>query len=188
VPGTPDQPATCDVPRPPMVSRRRASAVRPRAWPGPTAAGPPAPAAAPTRASPVKPSTAVAYAARYAGWEPVFAPLPLRIDGELHARLIDLAGQGRATVFMAIHAGWTTGTGRELVRGEFGVGLSAVSVGQLLGKMGLSRQRSLWRAYQQDPKRWRGGVSRSARRSPLRAPPQGCWCHGAGWWLGSVMR
>ena len=53
---------------------------------------------------------------------------------------------------------WTTEMVRALIRREFGVGLSAVSVGRLLGKMGLSQQRPLWRAYQQNPEavtRWK---------------------------------
>ncbi len=46
---------------------------------------------------------------------------------------------------------WTRELVRELIRREFGVALSAVSVGRLLAKLGLSPQRPLWRAYQQDP-------------------------------------
>src|SRR5512132_2987240 len=47
---------------------------------------------------------------------------------------------------------------RELIRREFGVRLSVVSVGRLLAKLGLSPQRPLWRAYQQNPEaveRWK---------------------------------
>src|SRR5512134_2339600 len=47
---------------------------------------------------------------------------------------------------------------RDLVRREFGVALSVVSVGRLLRKLGLSPQRPLWRAYQQNPEavdRWK---------------------------------
>jgi transposase len=53
---------------------------------------------------------------------------------------------------------WTRDMVREMIRREFGVRLSAVSVGRLLHKMGLSAQRPLWRAYQQDPEaveRWK---------------------------------
>lgn len=46
---------------------------------------------------------------------------------------------------------WTRDTVRQLIRREFGVRLSAVSVGRLLRKLGLSPQRPLHRAYQQDP-------------------------------------
>jgi transposase len=45
---------------------------------------------------------------------------------------------------------WTREMVRELIRREFAVGLSVVSVGRLLHKLGLSAQRPLYRAYQQD--------------------------------------
>ena len=53
---------------------------------------------------------------------------------------------------------WTREIVRELIRREFGVALSAVSVGRLLRTIGLSPQRPLFRAYQQDPEaveRWK---------------------------------
>src|SRR5919204_1227569 len=53
---------------------------------------------------------------------------------------------------------WTRAMVRELLRREFGVRLSEVSVGRLLRKLGLSPQRPLDRAYQQDPEavaRWK---------------------------------
>jgi transposase len=45
---------------------------------------------------------------------------------------------------------WTRAMVRELIRRRFGVRLSEVSVGRLLAKMGLSVQKPLRRAYQQD--------------------------------------
>ena len=53
---------------------------------------------------------------------------------------------------------WTRDTVRSLIRREFNVALSAVSVGRLLRTLGLSPQRPLWRAWQADPEavqRWR---------------------------------
>jgi len=53
---------------------------------------------------------------------------------------------------------WTRDIVRELIRREFEVALSAVSVGRLLRTIGLSPQRLLFRAYQQDPEaveRWK---------------------------------
>jgi DDE superfamily endonuclease/Winged helix-turn helix len=53
---------------------------------------------------------------------------------------------------------WTRAMVRELIRREFGVRLSEVSVGRLLRKLGLSPQRPLYRAYQQTPEavaRWK---------------------------------
>ena len=46
---------------------------------------------------------------------------------------------------------WTREMVREVIRREFGVRLSAVSVGRLLRKMGLSPQRPRWLATQQNP-------------------------------------
>jgi hypothetical protein len=63
------------------------------------------------------------------------------------------AGLGTVRVFLR-----DTEIVRELIRREFGVTLSAVSVGRLLGTIGLSPQRPLFRAYQQDPEaveRWK---------------------------------
>lgn len=48
---------------------------------------------------------------------------------------------------------WTRAMIRDLIREKFGVRLSEVSVGRLLKKLGLTPQRPLRRAYQQDPKR-----------------------------------
>ena len=53
---------------------------------------------------------------------------------------------------------WTRAMIRELIGREFGVRLSEVSVGRLLRKLGLSSQRPLYRAYQQNPQavaRWK---------------------------------
>ena len=53
---------------------------------------------------------------------------------------------------------WTREMVRELIRREFNVRLSVVSVGRLLRTLGLSPQRPLWRAYQQNPvavERWK---------------------------------
>lgn len=48
---------------------------------------------------------------------------------------------------------WTRGMIREVIRKQFGVRLSEVSVGRLLKKLGLTPQRPLRRAYQQDSKK-----------------------------------
>ena len=53
---------------------------------------------------------------------------------------------------------WTREMVREVIRREFSVRLSVVSVGRLLRKLGLSPQRPLHRAYQQNPEavdRWK---------------------------------
>jgi transposase len=56
---------------------------------------------------------------------------------------------------------WTRAMVRELIRREFGVRLSEVSVGRLLRKLGLSPQRPLYRAWQQNPEavaRWKAAT------------------------------
>jgi transposase len=53
---------------------------------------------------------------------------------------------------------WTREMVREVIRREFGVAVSAVSVGRLLHKLGLSPQRPIWQATQQCPdavERWK---------------------------------
>lgn len=45
---------------------------------------------------------------------------------------------------------WTRDLVRQLIRQKFDVALSAVSVGRLLKALGLSPQRPIWRAWQQD--------------------------------------
>jgi transposase len=47
---------------------------------------------------------------------------------------------------------WTRGLVAQLIWKKFGVRLSETSVGRLLTQMGLSAQRPLWRAMQQDPR------------------------------------
>ena len=62
---------------------------------------------------------------------------------------------------------WTRKIIRELIRREFGVKLSEVQVGRLLNKMGLSPQRPLYRAHQQDPERveeWKRSAYPKIRR------------------------
>src|ERR1044072_9355582 len=61
---------------------------------------------------------------------------------------------------------WTLAMVRELIRREFAVRLSEVSVGRLLRKLGLSPQRPLYRAYQQNPEavaRWKAEEEHPAR-------------------------
>jgi transposase len=61
---------------------------------------------------------------------------------------------------------------RELIGREFGVRLSEVSVGRLLRKLGLSPQRPLYRAYQQNPEavaRWKADTYPQLRREATQA-------------------
>jgi transposase len=62
---------------------------------------------------------------------------------------------------------WTRKIIRDLIRREFGVKYSEVQVGRLLQKLGLTPQRPLYRAYQQDPERveeWKKSVYPKIRK------------------------
>jgi len=48
---------------------------------------------------------------------------------------------------------WTRGQIRTLIKKKFGVELSLVSIGRILAQLGLSCQKPLFRAYQQNPER-----------------------------------
>ena len=67
---------------------------------------------------------------------------------------------------------WTRAMIRELIGREFGVRLSEVSVGRLLRKLGLSPQRPLYRAYQQNPQ---AVARRKAETYPSFAPKPPWW-------------
>jgi transposase len=66
---------------------------------------------------------------------------------------------------------WTRAMVRGLIRREFAVRLSEVSVGRLLRKLGLSPQRPLYRAYQQNPEavaRWKAETYPQLRAQAAR--------------------
>jgi transposase len=83
---------------------------------------------------------------------------PPKLGGPQMARLYALiAGQDPRQLQFEF-ALWTREMVREVIRREFKVALSVVSAGRLLRKLGLSPQRPLHRAYQQDPaavERWK---------------------------------
>jgi transposase len=83
---------------------------------------------------------------------------PPKLGGAQLSRLYALiAGQDPRQMQFEF-ALWTREMVREVIRREFGVSLSVVSVGRLLRKLGMSPQRPLHRAYQQNPKavdRWK---------------------------------
>lgn len=83
---------------------------------------------------------------------------PTKLDGR-QLRWIYTTVAGKNPLQMRFEfALWTRAMIRDLIRERFDVRLSEVSVGRLLKKLGLSPQKPLRRAYQQDPKaveQWR---------------------------------
>jgi transposase len=83
---------------------------------------------------------------------------PPRLSGQQIARLYALIVGRDPRQLSFEFALWTRQMVRQVIRREFGVALSVVSVGRLLRTMGLSPQRPLHRAYQQNPEavqRWK---------------------------------
>ena len=82
---------------------------------------------------------------------------PPKLDATAMRRLYALIAGSDPRQLSFEFALWTRELVRELIRREFGVSLSAVSVARLLKKLDLSAQRPLWRAWQADPdavERW----------------------------------
>lgn len=76
---------------------------------------------------------------------------PPKLAGAQLRRLYTLIVGGDPRQLQFEFALWTREMVRQLIRREFGVALSVVSVGRLLRKLGLSPQRPLHRAYEQNP-------------------------------------
>jgi transposase len=86
---------------------------------------------------------------------------PPRLSGGQLQRLYTLVVGNDPRQLQFAFALWTRAIVRELIRREFGAALSEVSVGRLLRKLGLSPQRPLYRAYQQNPQavaRWKAEI------------------------------
>src|SRR5689334_19342876 len=83
---------------------------------------------------------------------------PPKLTGAQMRTLYTLIVGGDPRQYAFEFALWTRELVRTLIRREFGVSLSAVSVGRLLRTLGLSPQRPLWRAWQANPdavQRWK---------------------------------
>ena len=83
---------------------------------------------------------------------------PRKLEGKHLSKLYRLITTKSPLQLHFPFALWTRSMIRELIRDEFGVRLSDVSVGRLLKKLGLSPQKPLRRAYQQNPEaveQWR---------------------------------
>jgi transposase len=92
---------------------------------------------------------------------------PPTLSGAQLARLYGLVVGNDPRQLRFTFALWTRAMIRELIRREFDAHLSEVSVGRLLRKLGLSPQRPLYRAYQQNPQavvRWKAETYPQLRR------------------------
>ena len=102
-------------------------------------------------------STVYGWLARFrqGGWEALAAkPVPGRapkLSGQQLGRLSALVVGADPRQLSFAFALWTRQMVRELIRREFNVALSMVSVGRLLRALGRSPQRPLWRASQHNP-------------------------------------
>lgn len=76
---------------------------------------------------------------------------PKKLNGRQMKKIYDIVTMKNPLQLKFEFALWTRDMVRDLIRDQFSVKLSLVSVGRLLKKMGLSPQKPLHRAYQQDP-------------------------------------
>jgi transposase len=96
---------------------------------------------------------------------------PPKLQGSQRSRLYGLVVGNDPRQLQFAFALWTRAMVRELIRREFGVRLSEVSVGRLLRTLGLSPQRPLYRAYQQNPEavgRWKAETYPAIRAEAAR--------------------
>jgi transposase len=96
---------------------------------------------------------------------------PNKLDGQALRWIYRTVTQKNPLQLKFPFALWTCAMVGELIQKRFGVKLSRASVARLMNQMGLSAQRPLWRAYQQDPKvveQWLKteypGICKEARR------------------------
>jgi transposase len=73
---------------------------------------------------------------------------PKKLNGQQIKKIYDIVTMKNPLQLKFEFALWTRDMVRDLIRDQFGVKLSLVSVGRLLKKMGLSPQKPLHRAYQ----------------------------------------
>jgi len=97
---------------------------------------------------------------------------PAKLSGAQLGRLYGLVVGNDPRQLRFAFALWTRAMVGDLVRREFGVRLSEVSVGRLLRQLGLSPQRPLYRAYQQNPEavaRWKAEEYPAIREQAAKA-------------------
>lgn len=76
-----------------------------------------------------------------------------KLDGKAFKWIYDTVTMKRPEQFKFKFALWTSKMLVKLIKDKFGVSMSKSSVCRLLKQIGLSSQRPVWRAYQQDPEK-----------------------------------
>ena len=76
---------------------------------------------------------------------------PRKLDGRAMAWVYKVVASKNPLQMRFAFALWTIDMIRKLISDKFGIALSKASVNRLLDQLGLSAQKPLWRAYQQNP-------------------------------------
>ena len=112
---------------------------------------------------------------RAGGWDALDARKrggrPRKVSARMVAWVYRVVTSGDPRQYKFPFALWTRNAIATLLYRRYGVRLSANSVGRLLAQLGITPQKPLWRAYQQDPERVRQwieteypAIARQARR------------------------
>jgi transposase len=92
---------------------------------------------------------------RHGGWHALDAKKrggrPPKLDGKAFKWIYDTVTNKNPLQFKFAFALWTCPMIAQLIKERYGIHLSRWSVGRLLNQLGLSAQKPLWRAYQQNP-------------------------------------
>lgn len=99
---------------------------------------------------------------RAGGWDALNARKrggrPRKLDGHMIAWVYQVVVGSDPRQYKFPFALWTRNAIGALIYRQYGIRLSANSVGRLLAQLGITPQKPLWRAYQQDPERVRQWV------------------------------
>ena len=85
---------------------------------------------------------------------------PRKLDGRMIAWVYKTVTGSDPRQYKFSFALWTRNAIAILIKQRYGIRLSANSVGRLLARLGITPQKPLWKAYQQDPERVRQWVEK----------------------------